>query len=258
MTAYNIQLAAAALFGLALGSFCGSAGYRIAHGWSLVRPAGSQCPGCGHGLGWRENIPLLSFALQRGRCRWCRAALSPLYPLAEASCACWSVLLFLRHGPSVEYAVLLAVGVILLLVSLVDMEARFIPDVLLLAGGLAAGGASWLGAGPPPGEALLAGAAGALLFQGVRLGYRFLRGGEGLGFGDVKLMALLGMCAGLAGLPFVLTFSALLACACTLAGRGRKVGWVARLPFGPYLCAGCAVYMQFGGALRGLAPAWGG
>jgi len=121
MTVFGIQLAAAIALGLALGSFCGSAGYRIAHEWSLFSPPGSHCPGCGRKLAWHENIPLVSFLLQRGWCRGCRARLSLLYPLAEASCACWSALLFLRHGLSPEYGVYMGVGVTLLLISLVDL-----------------------------------------------------------------------------------------------------------------------------------------
>lgn len=258
MTEFGILFVAAILFGLALGSFCGSAAYRIAHGWSLFTPSGSQCPGCGTRLGFKENIPLISFLLQRGRCRSCESKLSLLYPIAECALACWSGLMFLQFGLTTSYWVFMGIGVILLLIALVDLEAYFIPDVLVIAGVLLVGGASFIGIGAPPAEAFLAALFGALLLQGVRLGYQALRGHEGMGFGDVKLMFLLGLCTGLAGLPFVLMLSALLAFVCTALARWRDINGATRLPFGPYLCAGCAVYMLFGDAILRLAFYAGG
>ena len=258
MTEFGILFFAAIVFGLALGSFCGSAAYRMAHGWSLFTPSGSHCPGCGKRLGVGENIPLVSFFLQRGKCRSCDSNLSILYPIAESAAGCWSGLMFLQFGMTVPYWVFMGIGVILLLISLVDLEAYFIPDVLVVVGAVLAGGASFMGIGAPPTEAFLAAAFGALLLQGVRLGYQALRGREGMGFGDVKLMFLLGLCTGLAGLPFVLMLSALFAFVCTALARRRAVDGSTQLPFGPYLCAGCAAYMLFGDELQRLAVSLGG
>ena len=258
MTEFGILFIAAIVFGLALGSFCGSAAYRMAHGWSLFTPSGSHCPGCGKRLGLSENIPLVSFFLQRGRCRGCGSELSMLYPIAESAAGCWSGMMFLQFGMAAPYWVFMGIGVILLLIALVDLEAYFIPDTLIIGGILLAGGASLMGIGASPMEAFLAALFGALLLQGVRLGYQALRGREGMGFGDVKLMFLLGLCTGLAGLPFVLMLSALLAFVCTTLARWREVDGSTQLPFGPYLCAGCAAYMLFGDELQGLAVKLGG
>ncbi len=245
MTEFSLYFTVALFLGLAVGSFCGSASYRIAHEWSLFTPSGSQCPGCGKRLGWKENIPLLSFFLQKGQCRGCKAKLSLLYPIAESAFACWSVLLFLEYGMSVEYGVFMGIGMILLLISLVDLEAYFIPDLLVLVGSVLAGLASFAGIGVPMPEALIAAVVGTLFMQALRWGYYMLRKQEGMGFGDVKLMFLLGLCSGIAGLPYALLLASLLALVCTLATHWRQAHGQTRLPFGPYLCSGCALYMLF-------------
>jgi len=250
MSVFIIFLTASLAFGLAVGSFCGSTAYRIAHEWSLFKPVGSHCPGCGKRLKWYENIPLASYLLQRGRCRGCAAELSILYPLAEASAGLWSVTLFLRYGLSGEYWIFMGIGMILLLISLVDLEAYFIPDELVLLGSVLAGGASLAGIGIKPVDAFAAALLGAFLLQVVRLGYQALRSREGMGFGDVKLMFLLGLCTGLTGLPYVLLLSALLAFGFTALANWRSVSSETKLPFGPYLCAGCALFMLFGETLQ--------
>ncbi len=246
MTEFTLYCTLALFLGLALGSFCGSASYRIAHEWSLFTPSGSHCPGCGKSLGWKENIPLFSFMLQRGRCTGCDAKLSLLYPIAELSFACWSVLLFLRYGISAEYGVFMGIGLILLLIALVDLEAFFIPDLLVVVGALLAGIASFFGIGVPFWDALMAAVIGTAIMQGIRLSYQYIRKQEGMGFGDVKLMFLLGLCSGLLGLPYVFLLSSVLALLCTVVAHWKNVHKETKLPFGPYLCAGCALYMLFG------------
>ncbi len=248
MTEHMFLLIFAGIFGLVLGSFCGSAGYRIAHEWSLFTPSGSHCPRCKRRLGWKENIPLVSFTIQRGRCRGCAAKLSMLYPIAETAFALWSVLLFWEYGLSgqyIEYVVFMAIGMILLLISLVDLEEYFIPDLLVLVGVVLAGGASIMGIGVPMPDALIAACVGTAIMQALRLTYQKLRKQEGMGFGDVKLMFFLGLCCGVMGLAYVFVLSAILALVCTLIANWRDVHKETRLPFGPYLCAGCAVYMLF-------------
>ncbi len=245
MTEHTLFFIFAIFFGLAVGSFCGSASYRIAHEWSLFTPSGSHCPGCKRRLGWKENIPLLSFILQGGRCRGCDAKLSWLYPIAESTFAAWSVLIFLQYGMSVEYWVFMGIGLIFLLISLVDLEAFFIPDVLIVIGVVIAGIASFMGIGVPMPDAIIAAFVGMLFMQGIRLGYQYFRKQEGMGYGDVKLMFLLGLCCGLMGLSYVLLLAALLALVCTFLAHRKDTHGQTKLPFGPYLCAGCAVYMLF-------------
>ncbi len=235
------------LFGLIVGSFCGSTSYRVAHEWSLFKPAGSQCPSCGKRLVWWENIPLLSFILQSGKCRKCKAKLSVVYPLAESLLAAWSGYMFWQYGVSVEYGVFMAIGIMMLLIALVDLESFFIPDLFVTIGVVLAAGASFAGIGVPFKDALIGGAVGALAFQGLRLAYLKVRGEEGMGYGDVKLMLFLGLCCGGTGLAYVVLMAALLAMFFTLLAHWGAIHKGTRLPFGPYLCAGCALYMVFSG-----------
>lgn len=246
---FPLFLVAAILFGLAVGSFSGCMSYRIAHEWQLFKPSGSHCPSCKKALRWYENIPLLSFILQRGTCRGCAAKLSIIYPIAELSYALWSAFLFWRYGLTVEYGVFMAIGLVLLLISMVDLEAYFIPDLFVTVGCVLAAGASIMGIGVGIKDAALGAAVGAGIMQALRLIYMRMRQEEGMGYGDVKLLLFLGLCVGLLGLAYVLLMASVLAIVCTLIAKWGSVDRSTRLPFGPYLCAGCALYMLFHSAI---------
>ncbi len=242
---FPLFLLAAILFGLAVGSFSGCMSYRIAHEWSLFKPTGSHCPSCKKALRWYENIPLVSFMLQRGKCRGCDAKLSIIYPIAELSYALWSGLLFWQYGLSVEYGAFMAIGLVLLLIALVDLEALFIPDLFVTVGVIITAIASVMGIGVPIKDAALGALVGAAIMQALRLAYMRVRQEEGMGYGDVKLLFFLGLCVGLLGLAYVLLMASVLAIVCTLIAQWGAVNRSTRLPFGPYLCAGCALYMLF-------------
>lgn len=245
ITECHAFLFVAILFGLAVGSFSGCMSYRIAHEWSLFKPSGSHCPSCKKALRWYENIPLLSYILQRGTCRGCDAKLSIIYPIAELSYALWSGFLFWKYGLTVEYGVFMVIGLILLLISLVDLEAYFIPDLFVTVGCIIAIGASVMGIGVPIKDAAMGAIVGAGIMQGLRLAYMRVRKEEGMGYGDVKLLLLLGLCVGLLGLAYVLLIASVLAIVCTVIAQFGSLNRSTRLPFGPYLCAGCALYMLF-------------
>lgn len=129
-----VLLAGAACFGLIFGSFLNVVIARLPEGQSIVRP-GSRCPGCGVPIGWRDNIPLLSYALLRGRCRGCRTGISPRYPIVEFLTALlfvaaaimygWNWYLFFRDWPMI---------LILVAVTFIDLDHRLIPDPLSLGG----------------------------------------------------------------------------------------------------------------------------
>lgn len=251
MTDYTL-LIVAVLFGLALGSFFGCTSYRIAHEWSLFKPSGSHCPSCGKKLGFKENIPVLSYFIQKGKCRGCDAKLSLLYPLAELSYGLWSGLVFWQYGLSVEYGVFMVIGALLLLIALVDLEAYFIPDLFITIGVLVTAGASLFGIGVPMPDAAYGALLGAAIMQALRLAYMRVRKEEGMGYGDVKLLFFLGLCSGLLGLAYVLLMAAVLAIICTIIGQWGAVKSTTRTPFGPYLCAACAIYMFCGDAILRL------
>ena len=224
-----LAIAAAGVLGLVIGSFLNVVIHRLPRGESIVRPP-SHCPGCGRAIAPLENVPLLSYLWLRGRCRGCGMRISPRYPAIEAATGLLFALLVARHGVSPMAGVYLLFAATLVAAAAIDFDHRIIPDRLSL-GGLAAAlllvPAAQAASGVPAGEALASSVAGALLGGGllwtggfvharlaVALGRRFEHwpgAGEspprpgsldywtwfpGLGFGDVKLLAMIGAVLG--------------------------------------------------------------
>lgn len=229
----------ALVLGLCLGSFYTVCVHRYLTGGSIVWP-GSHCPACGSPLRPWENIPLVSFFLLRGRCRACRAAIPWRYPVIEALAGLSALALAWRFGPSLAFVFCLAVTGIMLVASAIDWETYLLPDIFTYPLGLLglatplALPASWL-------DTLLGAALGAGLLWAVREGYFRLRGVEGLGLGDVKLMVGLGGLVGASRLPLTVLVASLLALAVfvlCIARTSRSQGLATAIPFGPFLCAG--------------------
>lgn len=228
----------AALVLVALGPIAGSAAHAFASryphdltGWLFGR---SRCPHCKAQLSARDLVPLVSFVLARGRCRFCGAPIDPeslgaeLFALAIATVA----VIALPFSSAVLVAL---VGWVLLAAALVDRRTLLLPDVLTLPLLLAGIAAAWFGLAPArPLEALSGAALGFAFLALVAQLYRALRGREGLGLGDAKLMAAAGAWLGPLALPRVLFIGALCALAVALAsGAWRRPEQP--LPFGPWL-----------------------
>lgn len=233
------QLALAIVAGLTFGALIGSFVATVAIRWPqglAVASGRSRCDACAAPLRWTELIPLLSFAVQRGRCRRCGAAIDRGHPSIELACAAIGAAAFAAHGP-VAGLVTATLGCWLLLLAVLDHRFQWLPDALtlpLIPAGLAA---ALAGIGPPLGDRLIGAAAGAATLWLIAAGYRAIRGREGLGGGDPKLFAGIGAWLGWASLPFVLLGSALLGLAFLLLlhARGTDVGRDTRLPFGTFL-----------------------
>jgi len=234
------------LAGLAVGSFVAAGLFRLPRGISLWRPR-SFCPACRRTIPVYDLIPVLSYIVLRGRCRACGATLSPWYPAVEAAVATLSLLCAARFGPTPLYLFYFVFLAALLAAALSDARDYIIPDAVVLpataaglAGALAIGGVS---RGEP---SLLTSAVGALmgavLFWGARWVYYRLRRREGLGLGDVKLMAMIGSFVGIQGLfPALLAGSAagLVWSLGTLAARRRRLE--DPLPYGVFLALGASL-----------------
>lgn len=256
----------AGAFGLVAGSFVGLCVWRLPRGLSVVRP-GSRCPGCGHALSAWENLPVLGFVWLRGRCRACRGGIGWRYPLVELGCGAafwWSWRQAGGAGGAefVRGAFFLAC---LIALAASDWETRLLPDEITL-GGAVTGLVLAYWTGPDWRSALLACVGGAGLLALVSLAYERWRGRAGLGWGDVKMVGLLGAFLGLGGL-LVAVFVASLAGAVVGLGQaagvfaarlGRGRGWrhaqvaTARylthtaLPFGVFLAAGGVAAWRWG------------
>ncbi len=225
----GLPIAAAGGLGLVIGSFLNVVIHRLPRGESVVNPP-SHCPGCGRRVPPLENVPLLSYLWLRGRCRGCGMRISLRYPAIEAATGLLFALLVARHGVSPIAAVYLLFAAALVAAAAIDFDHRIIPDRISVGGlgiALVLVPAAKAASGTPLGDALASSAAGALLGGGllwavgfvharlaVALGRRFEHwpgAGEppprpgsldywtwfpGLGFGDVKLLAMIGAVLG--------------------------------------------------------------
>jgi leader peptidase (prepilin peptidase)/N-methyltransferase len=214
----------------------------------LSRPA-SRCPACGHRIRWRENIPLLSWLLLKGRCSACGAAIGLRYPAVELGTAVLFAALAWRTGPQALTLLWCAMAATLLALALIDWDTTVLPDTLtlpLLWAGLVAAAFGWL-PGLSLSQSLWGTLAGYLSLWSVYWLFKLVTGKEGMGYGDFKLLAALGAWLGWqAILPIVLMASLIGA----LAGLAMKASGSLRegrfVPFGPFLVGGGLVVMLAG------------
>jgi leader peptidase (prepilin peptidase)/N-methyltransferase len=228
-------------FGLVVGSFMTVAVYRLPKGESVVRPR-SRCPACGAEIGARDNVPVVSWLLLRGECRRCGERISVEYPLLELATAGLVVLAAVRY-PDPWQAVLVG-GLLALMpgIALIDLRHRIIPNKLTYPALLVFAVVivlAWLIADAV--DPVLAGI-GLLLYGGILFAVAAVS--RGMGMGDVKLAAVIGLVLGSLGLRFVgvaaasaIVLGGLGAVGALAMGKGRK----SAIPFGPYLAAGAVV-----------------
>jgi leader peptidase (prepilin peptidase) / N-methyltransferase len=236
-------------FGLAVGSFMTVGVHRLPRGESVVHPR-SRCPSCGAPIVGRDNVPVLSWLMLRGRCRRCGAPISVEYPLLELGTAGLVVLAMIGHDDPWRGALVAGLLALMPGIALIDLRHRIIPNrltypALLLF--LVAVPAAWLlGGDVDPVRAL----EGLALFGGVLFLVAIVS--RGMGMGDVKLAALIGLVLGSLGLRWVgvaagaaIVLGGLGAVVALAMGRGRK----SAIPFGPYLAAGAVVAGLWGDAI---------
>lgn len=220
------------LLGLVIGSFLAAMLIRWPLGRGVSRGR-SRCDSCGKTLGILELVPILSFLRQRGRCRHCGAPIDPRHLSLEAGAAIIAVTAILAHPFPAALATAL-LGWWLFLIAALDLEHHWLPDRLTLplipAGFVVAA----IGIGPGLVDRLIGAAAGFLVLAGIALLYRTIRGREGLGGGDPKLLAAIGAWLGWQQLPFVLLGAGLLGLAAIALMRlkGKAVAATDRLPLG--------------------------
>lgn len=263
MTAVAVSLVGA--LGLAIGSFLNVVVYRVPAGLSVVRPA-SACPQCGHEIRGRDNVPVLSWLLLRGRCRDCRTAISARYPAVEALTGLAFVLVGLWAVPGILAAgspLAVASGVVALLgwlylaaisvaLAAIDLDTRRLPDAIVLPSYLVVGvlftAAALLGGET---ERLLPMGVGALASVAFYLVLALIYPG-GMGMGDVKLAGVLGLALGYAGWPALIVG---VASAFVLGGVVGLVVLAVRrareraIPFGPWMFAGAWIGIVAGASI---------
>jgi leader peptidase (prepilin peptidase)/N-methyltransferase len=256
-------LAAAAVFGAIWGSFLNVCIARVPAGQSVVRP-GSRCGACGAPVRPLDNVPVLSYLWLRGRCRACGAPFSARYPLVELLAALLAAALWwqwVARDPDGVVAIRLARFVyyfaftgVLVVLSFIDLETLLLPDVITLPA-VAVFFLAGFGVHEAPWLARLVGAAAGYLF--VRLiadFYYYVLKREGLGLGDGKLLALIGVALGWKALPLVVFSGAIAGSVVSipvlLVTRRRRADGPSlretQVPFGPFLALGALIYLFAG------------
>jgi len=241
----TFQLALAGLLGLCVGSFLNVVIYRLPLGQSLVSPP-SRCRKCGYSLQWYDNIPVLSWLFLRGRCRKCGVSVSMQYPIVELITGLLFVLVVWMTPPGPLMASrLLLVGILIALFG-IDLEHQILPNSITLPG-IVAGVLLSLIAPPGWKDALLGVLLGGGVLYAIAAGYYLWRREEGLGMGDVKMLAMIGAFLGWKAVLVTLVLSsfagALIGIALIAAQRG---GMKLALPFGTFLALGALAAMLAG------------
>jgi len=237
-------------FGLILGSFANVVIHRLPLDLSVVSPR-SSCPKCSKMIAWYDNIPVLSWVILGGKCRSCKAPISVRYPLVELTMGALFAAVFYRYGFSWFTIELLLFTFALVTASFIDLDHMILPDEFTLSGiviGL-------VGAALNPEREFLPALLGVLMGGGflwaVAYVYFALRKQEGMGGGDIKLLAWIGAILGWPAIPFVILASSLVGSLVGLLIAWRsKAGLRASIPFGPYLAAAALLYL-FGGQAIG-------
>lgn len=235
-------IAIAAVAGLLIGSFLNVVIARLPEGESVVAGR-SRCPRCGHEIRACDNIPLVSWLLLRGRCRDCGAPISIRYPLVEALTAVLFAVVVAVKGADEDAWLGLALVVTLVPVTFIDLDHRIIPNVIVGPSAVAAVVILALTDSGALVDHLIAGAAAGGFFLLAALAYP-----RGMGMGDVKLAAVLGLYLGSAVAPALLAamLSGTLVGAAIIARKGTAEGRKTAVPFGPFLALGALVGLFVG------------
>jgi leader peptidase (prepilin peptidase)/N-methyltransferase len=242
-------------FGALVGSFLNVCIGRIPNGESIVTPP-SHCPRCKTAIAFYDNVPLLSYLFLRGRCRSCRERISLRYFAVELLMALFAAALWHWFGLSFTFFVGFVFVAALIVISFIDLDVRIVPDVISLPGiilGLVFSVMGYFffrdGSGviPSPLSSLIGILTGGGFLLATAWVYEKFTGVEGMGGGDIKLLAMIGAFLGWPSIPVTLFIASLLGSvvgiACMLlTGAGRRLA----LPFAPFLCSGALLYLYFG------------
>jgi leader peptidase (prepilin peptidase)/N-methyltransferase len=262
-----MEIAFALVLGLVIGSFLNVVILRLPQGVSISLPR-SRCTQCQKFISWYDNVPVLSYLILRGRCRNCKKPYSPRYPFIEALTGVVSVLLELKFGLTVEWGIFLCFSAALIVLAFIDLDHRILPDVITLNG-------IWIGilvsvylaqpsalterlfhfvgyeTATPHINALASSLLGAIvgggLLWGVAEAWLRIRGIEGMGFGDVKMMAMVGAFLGMPLALVTIMLGSLLGSIIgiayiKIAGKTRQY----ELPFGTFLSLAGIVAVLYG------------
>jgi leader peptidase (prepilin peptidase)/N-methyltransferase len=249
----------AVALGAIIGSFLNVVIHRYPRGESIAFPP-SHCPNCNAAIKPYDNIPVVSYLILRGRCRNCHEPISPRYPLVELANALFYLAAYVQTGPTIAFVLVAAICSMTLILIFIDLDIQILPDVVDLPG-IAIGfviGALELGTTIPNmtlSSSLIDSAVGAFVGAGVllaiALAYRLVRRVEGMGLGDVKMMAMIGACVGWEWIfPLLVLASVTGAITGLIVAARSDRGLQVPLPFGVFLGLALLAIMFFGPVLE--------
>ncbi len=234
------------IFGLCIGSFLNVCIYRLPSSQSITRPR-SRCPNCGELIRFYDNIPVLSYLVLRGQCRYCRKTISFRYPVVEILSGLFALVTFLKYGVTLEAIIYYVFITALLVITFIDIDHQIIPDIITLPGiplffiaGFALPRLTYI-------DSIIGIFAGGGSLFLVAWVYQLLTKKEGMGGGDIKLLAMIGALIGWQGVLFTIFVASAVG---TISGilvmlKARKSMKLA-IPFGPFLAIGGIAYIFIG------------
>ena len=236
------------IFGAVVGSFLNVCIFRLPAKTSIIKPL-SQCPHCHHPIRFYDNIPIISFIVLRGKCRDCDGKISWRYPLVELITAVLSLMLFLQFGLTLRFLIFFIFTAVLIVITFIDLDHQIIPDVLTLPGipiffllAIFVVKIPWL-------EALIGLLIGGGVLFAIAFVYELLTKREGMGGGDIKLLAMIGGFLGWKSLIFVLLVSSFTGAIVGITAMIiKKQDMKYAVPFGPFLSAAAVAYLFWGDA----------
>ena len=232
--------------GAAVGSFLNVLIFRIPEGQSIVLPS-SHCQKCGHAVRVYDNIPIISYLILRGKCRDCHEKISLQYPIVEAITAIMSLLLFLKFGLSFKYLFSFIFTCALIVITFIDLRHQIIPDVISLPGIPVFFFLAIFFMNLTVWESLLGILIGGGCLFAIAFLYEIITKREGMGGGDIKLLAMLGAFLGWKSLFFILFVSSLLGAVVGVSAmiiKGQDMKYA--VPFGPFLSIAAVAYLFVG------------
>jgi len=238
------------IFGICIGSFMNVCIYRLPASKSIINPARSICPTCGNTIRFYDNIPVLSYLWLKGKCRHCNSPIAVRYLLVELTGGFFALCIYFKFGITIEAFLYYALISSLLVITFIDIDHQIIPDVITLPGIPIFFFASFAFAAITYKDSLLGILAGGGSLLLIAVTYNLLTKKEGMGGGDIKLLAMIGAALGWKGVLFTIFMGSAIG---TLIGiilmlRTRK-GLKLAIPFGPFLSMGAIIYIFFGSSI---------
>ncbi len=233
-------------FGLCIGSFLNVCIYRLPIEKSIVNPP-SSCPECGYLIRFYDNIPIISYLLLGGKCRQCKTPISMRYPVVELLTGLMAVAALFKFGFTFSALIHFIFIAALIVITFIDIDHQIIPDIISLPGIIIFFLCSFAIPQVSVKDSLIGILAGGGILYAIAVGYALLKKAEGMGGGDIKLLAMIGALLGWQGVLFTVFISSAFG---TFVGvivmLKTKKGMKLAIPFGPFLAIGAILYIFFG------------